>query len=84
MLCKHCNKPLNEAQYRIIHGKKYKSCPRCSTTNGSYHVYYSYPESFGTTPARSSSGHPDGPQSYCVPCRGESTSPCNGITCDNI
>lgn len=83
-LCKHCNRPLNKAQYKTVDGHQYKSCPRCSEANGSYHVYYTYPESFGSTPARSTSNHPEGPQSYCIPCRGNSTTATGGITCNTI
>jgi len=42
----HCNKPLNEG---LFHGNL-KSCPNCSTRNGQEHVFYPYPEAFGTTP----------------------------------
>jgi len=66
-ICKLCQRPLNEAQWRII--DQYKSCPRCSTENGEEHVYYKYPDDFGTTDKRSTTKHPEGAQSYCVKCR---------------
>ncbi len=66
MNCKHCNRPLNEAQYH----NDLKSCPNCSTQNGEEHVFYKYPEAFGTTPLRATSVRPDGPQSHCTACRG--------------
>ena len=67
MNCKHCHNPLNEAQY---HGVNLKSCPNCSVQNGQEHVFYKYPDAFGTTPLRATSVHPDGPQSHCTACRG--------------
>ncbi len=66
MNCKHCGKPLNETQYH----ENLKSCPNCSVKNGTEHVFYSYPEAFGTTSLRATSNRPDGPQSYCTACRG--------------
>lgn len=65
MNCNHCNKPLNKAQYR----PSLKSCPNCSVNNGTEHVYYPYPDAFGITDKRETIPHPDGPQSYCTPCR---------------
>ena len=70
--CKHCGKPLNKSQYR--QNKSYKSCPRCSIEDGNEHIYYIYPTEFGTTPLRSSSSSPEGAQSYCQTCRGNSPS----------
>lgn len=66
MNCNHCNKPLNEAQYH----NDLKSCPNCSIQNGKVHVFYKYPDAFGKTLLRSTSKHPEGPQSYCTACRG--------------
>lgn len=66
-LCKVCGKLLSSSQYSL--DKKYKSCPRCSQENGDEHVYYEYPECFGTTLKRSSSNSPEGAQSYCESCR---------------
>ncbi len=66
MDCNHCLKPLNEAQYH----NNLKSCPNCSSNNGSEHVFYPYPEAFGNTPKRATSIHLDGPQSHCTACRG--------------
>ncbi|MBP2031957.1 phage FluMu protein Com [Clostridium algifaecis] len=83
-ICKYCNRPLSEAQYKTVNGIQYKSCPRCSEANGIYHVYHIYPQLFGTTPARATSNHPEGPQSYCVPCRNPSNKPSGGITCNNL
>lgn len=68
--CTICEKPLNHSQWHESKNKKYKSCPKCSAENGKEHVYYDYPDSFGTTEKRISSNNPDEPQSYCVPCRG--------------
>lgn len=66
-ICRVCGRPLNEAQYKL--NEQYKSCPRCSTRNGAEHVYYENPLYFGETGKRSTSIHPNGPQSYCVACR---------------
>jgi hypothetical protein len=71
MNCTHCDRPLNEGQF---HGNL-KSCPRCSTRNGQEHVFYPFPDAFGITEKRASGKRPDGPQSYCVPCRGGSDIP---------
>lgn len=76
--CKHCGKPLSESIYSK--DRKYKSCPRCSEQNGNYHVFHQYPDDFGTTERRSTSIHPEGPQSYCVECRGGNP-PKEGILC---
>ena len=83
-ICMCCKKPLNKSQWAIINEQKYKSCPSCSTQNGNEHVYYKYPDSFGITSKRSTSIHPDGPQSYCVPCRGKGESSIEGILCSDI
>lgn len=81
-LCKICGKPLNKAQWRK--GKEYKSCPNCSTTNGIQHVYYKFPDNFGITPLRASSNNPEGPQSYCIPCRGNGQSTAKKILCSEF
>jgi hypothetical protein len=64
MKCDHCDKSLRRAQW--AHGKAWKSCPNCSTQNGHEHVYYSYPDAFGTTPARANYKNPEGPASWLV------------------
>lgn len=71
-ICSVCGMPLNISQWRK--NRQYKSCPRCSVINGKEHVYYKYPDNFGITKKRASSTNPDGPQSYCVPCRGDEES----------
>jgi len=82
VVCQHCGKPLNESQYRK--GKQYKSCPQCSSKNGKEHVYYTYPENFGTTPLRVSTNSPEGAQSYCYPCRGRGPSSGVGKLCSDF
>jgi hypothetical protein len=67
--CTCCGKPLNKA-LRSADGLL-KSCPRCSNTHGSLHVFRPYPEFFGTTPARVTASNVDGSQSHCIDCRGE-------------
>jgi hypothetical protein len=80
--CVHCHKPLNQSQYNA--GKTLKSCPKCSSDNGSEHVYYPYPAEFGTTSLRSSSGSPEGAQSYCVACRSNLLNNSTQILCSDI
>jgi phage FluMu protein Com len=79
IVCQHCGKQLSESQYRK--GKQYKSCPKCSSDNGGEHVYYKYPENFGTTPLRASTNSPEGAQSYCYSCRDRGTLSEPGILC---
>lgn len=67
-ICRVCGLQLNRAQYR--NNEQYKSCPNCSSENGEEHVYYENPGDFGETPLRATRNHPEGPQSYCVSCRG--------------
>lgn len=81
--CQHCGKALNRSQY--ARGRQLKSCPRCSTENGSYHVFHDYPAAFGNSDARVSDETPDGAQSYCIACRNPSvgsTSP--GRPCPSV
>ena len=68
MLCRNCVKPLTEAQWDEP-SKRYKSCPKCSERGGQEHVFYPYPAAFGTTDARASDLHTEGPQSWCKNCR---------------
>ncbi|MFX3617918.1 MAG: hypothetical protein ACE3JK_10345 [Sporolactobacillus sp.] len=79
--CTHCGKPLNEAQFR----PGFKSCPRCSTNGGEEHIYYPYPDAFGTTDKRITRNHPDGDQSYCARCRGNDQGPhMDGVRCSEM
>lgn len=66
--CNCCGKALNRGLW--TEDGQHKSCPLCSTTHGSQHVFRRYPEDFGTTDARKTLTNPDGAQSYCVDCRG--------------
>lgn len=70
MECRHCHQPLNKSIFK--RQRTLKSCPNCSANNGSEHIFYPYPDAFGTTPRRSSASNPDGPQSHCTACRGGS------------
>ena len=79
MNCKFCGKPLHESQYS--NDGAFKSCPRCSTADGEEHIFFPYPSTFGYTSKRSTSVHKDGPQSYCVPHRGD---PDKGVTFGGI
>lgn len=67
MTCTHCKALLNRQQFSA--DETWKSCPRCSTDDGSEHIFYQYPEAFGVTEKRASQTHPEGPQSYCTACR---------------
>lgn len=69
MICTVCNRALNQTQWS--NDETLKSCPNCSATNGREHVFFRYPEKFGTTPRRATPQHPEGPQSYCTDCRGD-------------
>ncbi len=72
MPCSCCNKKLTNGmlhKFDSIIGDEYKSCPHCSDTHGSEHVYHAYPTHFTTTEARISPNNPDGWQSYCNECR---------------
>lgn len=80
--CKVCDNALNESQYSS--DVNYKSCPSCSKANGEEHVYYAYPDAFGTTQKRSSTSRPEGPQSYCARCRGRGDSYPEQILCSQI
>lgn len=82
--CIVCGKPLNESQFND--DETLKSCPRCSELDGEEHIYFPYPEYFGDTTKRSSSNHPEGPQSHCYAHRGNKNRdiPAGGIKCSEI
>ena len=82
MNCINCNQRLNKSIFNSDRTKK--SCPACSTKNGSQHVFYDYPEAFGVTDKRKSGKNPDGPQSYCTPCRGNKESNHQSYICDKV
>lgn len=80
MNCPICSKSLSQSQYR----SGYKSCPACSQ-NAGVHIFYKYPEAFGTTPLRATPNHPEGPQSHCENCRGGNVGPHSGaLKCSQI
>ena len=68
MACENCGQPLHRTQW--ADEDSWKSCPRCSQAHGTEHVFYRYPDAFGTTPNRATDRHPEGPQSHCQRCRG--------------
>lgn len=83
MKCQNCDKSLKISQYK--HNDTWKSCPKCSQMNGQVHVFYRYPDKFGTTPQRSSPAHPEGAQSYCACCRGDKVADLtHARTCDQV
>ena len=65
--CAHCKRLLNRSVYSP--DKAWKSCPRCSSIDGAEHVFYEYPDGYGTSDARISDDASDGAQSYCKTCR---------------
>jgi hypothetical protein len=65
--CRACGERLNESQWST--SRTWKSCPKCSARDGSQHIFYEYPDAFGTTEHRVSEASPDGAQSYCEACR---------------
>ncbi len=71
MACSCCGQQLNVGMIykRDAAGQEYKSCPRCSDTNGNEHVFHPYPAAFGFAEARVNPRNPHGDQSYCVDCR---------------
>jgi len=82
--CKHCGLPLNQSQFKSKDNQDYKSCPYCSKIDGEEHIYYEYPDTFGTTDKRASSNYPDGPQSYCRFCRSDRMNPIRGKKCSEF
>lgn len=67
MICSHCGRPLRKQYWS--NDERWKACANCSGVNGSEHVFYRYPDDFGTTPPRATDRHPEGPQNYCSACR---------------
>lgn len=76
--CKSCKKELTEAQYALLNGSVYKSCPQCSTNSGTEHCFYKCPDDFGTTTKRITAANPLGLQSYCSRCRSNRGAPHDG------
>jgi len=71
MPCNCCGNKINSGRIfkRADSGQLFKSCPNCSRTHGTEHVFHPHPLEFGQTPARISAKNPDGDQSYCSDCR---------------
>lgn len=67
--CKTCNNQLNQSIIKYFDTMKYKSCPKCSSINGDYHIFYVYDIDFGFSTRRITNNNPDGIQSYCNRCR---------------
>jgi hypothetical protein len=65
--CTTCSRLLR----RSIKSKdgEWKSCPNCSGTHGSEHVFRRMPEDFGESEARAAAGVEGGDQSWCYACR---------------
>jgi hypothetical protein len=66
--CEACDAPLNRS--RRSRDGRWKSCPQCSVRDGTHHVFYPFPDSFGVSEARVSGEDAEGAQSYCTSCRG--------------
>lgn len=82
--CSCCGRSLTDAQFLLVDNTVYKSCPECSKQAGE-HVFYKCPESFGTTPKRSTQQNPMGLQSHCAPCRSKRKGPHNNaLLCSNV
>ena len=79
MNCKHCGRPLDEAQER----GDYKSCPHCSQ-NSDEHIFCPKAK-FGWTERRVTAKNPTGIQSWCAACRGNHSGPySDGIKCSEL
>lgn len=77
--CKHCGRPLNEAQER----GDYKSCPHCSQ-NSDEHIFYPKAK-FGWTEKRVTPNNPTGIQSWCAACRGNHIGPySDAVKCSEL
>lgn len=81
--CRVCGEKLNESQRVVINGMNYKSCPNCSSENGSEHVYYP-DELFGFSDKRETEKNSDGIQSHCTPCRGDELNDTPKVFCRQI
>ena len=80
--CEVCGRELNEAQYALLNGSVYKSCPQCSVNSGVSHRFYKCPDDFGTTIKRITTANPLGLQSYCARCRSSKNGPHEGaVSC---
>jgi len=81
--CRACGERLRKSIF--VGGRAWKSCPNCSGENSNLeHIYYPYPEDFGTTEERASGPNPDGPQSYCTQCRERGTLSGKRILCREV
>lgn len=64
MICKICDKPLNQPQHREHQGRPVKSCPRCSQ-EAEQHLFYSL-EALDEAQAG---------ETLCLACQGEKDAP---------
>jgi hypothetical protein len=70
--CAHCGRRLRMS-IKSRDGQ-WKSCPNCSGSHGTEHVFRRMPEDFGESEARAAAGVEGGDQSWCYACRsGEAT-----------
>jgi hypothetical protein len=68
--CVVCGGALNRSQRpESGGGQAWKSCPNCSSSHGTQHIYRPFPDTFGQSEARVNDNTPDGAQSYCNYCR---------------
>lgn len=72
--CGFCWNSLTDAQFLLVNGVIYKSCPECSKKSNE-HIHYLCPEAFGTTQKRYSANNPMGLQSHCSQCRASKAGP---------
>ena len=79
--CEHCGTALNRSPRS--QDRSWKSCPRCSESNGHQHVFYPFPDDFGVSEAKKAGGVEDGAQNYCIRCRGNNP-PGEGRICQDV
>nr|WP_302305469.1 HNH endonuclease [Ruthenibacterium lactatiformans] len=83
--CESCKQELKVAQYALLNGNVYKSCPQCSSDSGDNHCFYKCPDDFGTTLKRVTVANPLGLQSYCARCRSNKKGPHEGrLLCNEL
>lgn len=80
--CTHCNKQLRRSQYSK--DRKWKSCPHCSVLDGTHHIFYQYPDSYGVSEQRENDSNADGAQSWCEACRQAETPRYQKMRCTQV
>lgn len=78
--CDHCSEPL-DANFSRDDGK-WKTCPKCSTSEGNEHVLRRSPDAFGMT--KGTKGKPATVQTNCEACRTKQPHRDDGRTCSSF